>query len=68
MLITRKTLRTQNKSVIILRILRGIVMFILKTPKTLRKHLRTKIKRTNQKKLKVERLSFKEYIQEVSRC
>lgn len=43
-------------------------MFILNTPKTLRKHLRTNIKKTNTKKLKIERLSLKEYIQEVSRC
>jgi len=43
-------------------------MVFLKTPKTLRKNLRTNIKKTNQKKLKVEKLSMKEYIEEVSSC
>lgn len=43
-------------------------MFILATPKKLRKHLRSKIKTTNQKKLKIDRLSLKESLEEMKQC
>lgn len=43
-------------------------MLILKTPKTLRKHLRTNIKRTNQKRVKLDRIVLKEYNEELSKC
>lgn len=36
-------------------------MFILSTPKKLRKHLRTKIKQVNHKKVMIDELSIKEY-------
>lgn len=43
-------------------------MFILNTPKTLRKHLRTNIKKTNTKKLKVSKVELKEFKKELSLC
>ena len=42
-------------------------MLVLKTQKTLRKNLRTKIKRTNIKKKLKDTLEYKEFLYEVKK-